>query len=114
MMINNQIKRFLKILNYLLSISSLLRFPLVYERSFMTYLNIDVDDFTSTPSHKWDTRLTFSPKEVSEMLGVPLSTIYALCYNESLKAFKIGTHWRIHRKGLYEFLRHSIDTSITL
>ena len=44
----------------------------------MAYLNIDVDDFTSTPSHKWDTRLTFSPKEVSEMLGVPLSTIYAL------------------------------------
>jgi len=32
-------------------ISSLLRFPLVYERSLMAYLNIDVDDFTSTPSH---------------------------------------------------------------
>lgn len=96
------------------NISSLLRFPLVYERSLMTYLNIDVDDFTSTPSHKWDTRLTFSPKEVSELLGVPLSTVYALCYNEALKAFKIGTHWRIHRKGLYEFLHHSIDTSITL
>lgn len=95
-------------------ISSLLRFPLVYERSLMDYLNIDVDDFTHTPSHKWDSRLTFSPKEVSEMLGVPLSTIYSLCYNESLKAFKIGTHWRIHRKGLYEFLQTQIDNSITL
>lgn len=95
-------------------ILSLLRFPLAYERSLMVYLNIDVDDFTYTPSHKWDNRLTFSPKEVSEMLGVPLSTVYALCYNEALKAFKIGTHWKIHRKGLYEFLRHAIDTSITL
>lgn len=30
-------------------ISSLLRFPLVYERSLMTYLNIDVDDFNYNP-----------------------------------------------------------------
>lgn len=36
-------------------ISSLLRFPLVYERILMTYLNIGVDDFTSIPSHKQDT-----------------------------------------------------------
>ena len=33
-------------------ISSLLRFPLVYERILMTSLNNDVDDFTSTPYHK--------------------------------------------------------------
>ena len=33
-------------------ISSLLRFPLAYERSLMAYLNNDVDDFTSTPYHK--------------------------------------------------------------
>jgi hypothetical protein len=33
-------------------ISSLLRFPLVYERLLMTSLNIDVDDFPSTPYHK--------------------------------------------------------------
>ena len=40
-------------------ISSLLRFPLAYERSLMSSLNIDVDDFTYTPtSHKWDNRLT--------------------------------------------------------
>lgn len=36
-------------------ISSLLRFPLVYERILMAYLNIDVDDFTSIPSYKQDT-----------------------------------------------------------
>lgn len=95
-------------------ISSLLRFPLVYERSFMTYLNINVDDFTHTPASTWDNRITFSPKEVSQMLGVPLSTIYSLCYNNSLKAFKIGTHWRIHRKGLYEYLQTQIENSIIL
>ena len=33
-------------------ISSLLRFPLVYERLLMTSLNIGVDDFLSTPYHK--------------------------------------------------------------
>ncbi len=37
------------------NISSLLRFPLVYERILMTSLNIDVDDLTSAPSHKYDT-----------------------------------------------------------
>ena len=36
-------------------ISSLLRFPLVYERILITYLNIDVDDLTSIPYHKQDT-----------------------------------------------------------
>lgn len=41
-------------------ISSLLRFPLAYERSLMASLNIDVDDFTCTYSHKWDSRLTLS------------------------------------------------------
>ena len=44
-------------------ISSLLRFPLVYERSLMDYLNIDVDDddddFTNNKSHKYVNRLTF-------------------------------------------------------
>jgi hypothetical protein len=34
------------------TISSLLRFPLVYERILRTHLNNDVDDFTSTPYHK--------------------------------------------------------------
>ena len=41
-------------------ISSLLRFPLAYERSLRASLNIDVDDFTYTNSHKWDSRLTLS------------------------------------------------------
>lgn len=42
-------------------ISSLLRFPLVYERSLMSSLNIDVDDdvFTNNKSHKYVNRLTF-------------------------------------------------------
>ena len=44
-------------------ISSLLRFPLVYERSLTASLNIDVDDFTYTPSHKWDNRRTLSQKK---------------------------------------------------
>ena len=79
-----------------------------------TFLKLDVDDFLSTPSNEWDRQIAFTPKEVSQMLSVPLSTVYDLCYNGRLKAFKIGTHWRIHRKGLYEFLKHSIDTSIIL
>lgn len=78
------------------------------------YLQLDINSFLDTPSHTYDSRVSFSPKEVSLMLGVPLSTIYKLCYNNSLKAFKIGTHWRIHRKGLYEFLKTQIDNSIIL
>ena len=51
-------------------ISSLLRFPLVYERSLMASLNIDVDDFTYTHLLINGTADSPYPKEVSEMLGV--------------------------------------------
>lgn len=80
----------------------------------MTYLDIDIDNFLHTPDGRWDRQITFSPKEVSEMLGVPLSTIYDLCYNRNLKAIKIGSRWRIHRKGIYEYLKEQIDNSIVL
>lgn len=79
-----------------------------------TYLDLDIDTFLHTPDGRWDKQITFSPKEVSEMLGVPLSTVYDLCYNGNLKPFKIGTRWRIHRKGIYEYLREQIDTCIII
>ena len=44
----------------------------------MASLNIDVDDFTCTNSHKWDSRLTLS-QWVSWLLNLPLISSLALC-----------------------------------
>ena len=78
------------------------------------YLKLHKETYLNSSSHKWDNRISFTPKDVHEMLGVPLSTIYALCYNKNLKAFKVGGRWLIHRDGLFEFLQTQIDHSIIL
>lgn len=67
-----------------------------------------------TTSHRWDDCIAFTPKDVSVILNVPLSTVYKLCLDGSLLAFKIGTHWRIHRQGLLKYLKDCIDTSIII
>lgn len=70
--------------------------------------------FLDTSSNRWSDRILFSPKEVSELTGVPLSGIYELCYSGQLQAFKIGSRWRIHREGLYHYLKHQLDTAIII
>jgi len=78
------------------------------------YLQITQKSFLDTNSGCWDKQIAFTVKDVSVILNVPLSTVYDLCYNGDLKAFKVGGRWRIHRKGLYEFLQKQIDNSIVL
>lgn len=78
------------------------------------YLQLNPNNFLATPDRRWESRVTFSPREVHEMFGVPLSTVYSLCADGKLKAFKVGKHWVIHRKGLFEFIQTQIDSSIIL
>ena len=93
-------------------ISSLLRFPLVYERSLMASLNIDVDDFTCTHSHKWDSRLPlsqwvswlFNPHHHHFFFVVSLALcvfsfrvrLGALGYASDFKNSKKSVRWHVH------------------
>lgn len=45
-------------------------------------------------------------KEVSDFLGIPLSTTYKLANNGQLPAIKIGPSWRVFREHLT--VRHEI------
>ena len=78
------------------------------------YLKLPKESFLTTPNHVWENRITFTPRELHELLGVPLSTIYALCASGKLKAFRVGSRWLVHRDGLYDFLQDQIDSSIVL
>lgn len=45
-----------------------------------------------------------TPKDAGEALRVPESTIRQLCRDGQLKAFKLGTNWRIPKAWLLEFI----------
>jgi excisionase family DNA binding protein len=42
--------------------------------------------------------------EVSQMLRIPLSTVYHLTSVGKLQAVRIGKHWRYHRSDVEKFL----------
>lgn len=78
--------------------------------------NIDhqIDKMLTTCSNKWDNRITFTPKEISEMLGLPRSTITKLYQEGQLKVCKTGRHYLITRLALFDFLQRAEDTGIRL
>ena len=77
-------------------------------------ISLDPKTFLDTSSNRWSDRIMFSPREVSELTGIPLTGVYELCRDGHLQAFQIGKRWRIHRDGLYKYLKHQLDTAIIL
>ncbi len=75
---------------------------------------INISNFLNTTSNKYSDRITFTPTEISHMMGIPKYTIYQIIYSGELKAFKVGTHWVIHRQDLYAFIQQQIDNAIIL
>ena len=75
---------------------------LVYDEEYM--LADELNKFYSCKSGAWDKAIAFSPKDVSIMLHLPLSSITKYIRDGSLKAFKIGRHYRITRLSLYRFI----------
>ena len=63
--------------------------------------------FLDTSSNRWSDRILFSPKEVSELTGVPLSGIYELCYSGQLQAFKIGKPMAYSSRRIVPLLKTS-------
>lgn len=45
-----------------------------------------------------------TPKDAGKALRVPESTIRQLCRDGQLRAFKLGTNWRIPKAWLLEFI----------
>lgn len=56
-----------------------------------------------------------NPKDAGLALGVPESTIRQLCRTKELRAFKCGTHWRIPKAWLLEFIERGgcLDAQLT-
>lgn len=65
-------------------------------------------------SHIWNDKVAFSTKEVSIMLGVPISTISKLCKEGKIKVFKVGRHYRILRVDLCQFIEAQKDAAIII
>jgi excisionase family DNA binding protein len=49
-------------------------------------------------------RMAYSVKEVSELTGLPISTLKLHIYNGMLKATKVGKRWIINSHSLREYL----------
>lgn len=74
----------------------------------------DMESFFDTPSKAWGKRVAFRIKDVSEMLGLPVSTIGAQVRAGKLKAAKIGRDWLIKRSDLYKWYMDAEDKSIVI
>lgn len=74
----------------------------------------EIDELFTTRSNRWDKQIAFSPKEVSIMLNIPLSSITKLCRERKLVVFKVGRHYRIRRADLFNYIEEQIDNCIIL
>lgn len=57
-----------------------------------------------------DENVFMTTKEISEYLRIPLSTIYRLTKNGSIKGIKIGKQWRYSKTDIEKYFRGGIDT----
>jgi excisionase family DNA binding protein len=55
-----------------------------------------------------DTQILYSPRQVSKLLAVPLSTVYAYIANQQLPAVRIGTKLRVHRNTLEQIAQEGL------
>ena len=55
-----------------------------------------------------DGYLILTPEDIMEELCIGKNTVYALLSSGKLRAFKIGTKWKIPRKALDEYIDENI------
>lgn len=79
-----------------------------------TEIDRKIDQMLATRENKWDNRITFTPKEVCEMLGLPRSTLTKLYQEGAIKVCKTGGRYLITRLALYDFLSQAEDAGILL
>ena len=59
-------------------------------------------------------RVTYSPAEVSRMVGVSKATVLRRIEDGTIPADRHGTHYRIPESALYAYSRHLADQLATL
>lgn len=52
-----------------------------------------------------DLPLIMDCEYVATLLGISLNSIYKLCLNREIKAFKVGKLWRIKREDFESFIK---------
>ena len=60
----------------------------------------EMNTLYSSKSGKWDKVITFSTKDITTMLSLPLSSITRYMREGKLKTFKMGRHYRVTRLSL--------------
>lgn len=73
---------------------------------------IDYKTFLQTPIGEWDKRIAFSPKDIAEMLHLPLSTVSQILREGHMETYRIGRHYRVSRQSLYKYLQDNLDVVI--
>lgn len=64
----------------------------------------ELNKFYSCKSGEWDKAIAFSPKDISIMLHLPLSSVTKYMREGKLKTFRVGRHYRVTRLSLYRFI----------
>lgn len=65
----------------------------------------ELDILFKSNSGLWDKQIAFSPKDISAMLHIPLSTISKKIKEGAIECFKVGRHYRVSRLALYRFIQ---------
>lgn len=83
---------------------------------FEKFINLTVDFITSEIKEKIkqirltddNSKLSLTPKEAAEELGIGTNTIYNLLKNKDFPSYQVGNKWYVSRKGLDDWIDNQI------
>lgn len=55
-----------------------------------------------------NTKLSLTPKETAEILGIGTNTIYNLLKDKDFPSYQVGNKWYVSRKGLDDWIDNQI------
>ena len=84
---------------------------------FEKFINLTVDFITSEVKEKIkqirltddNSKLSLTPKEAAEELGIGTNTIYNLLKDKDFPSYQVGNKWFVSRKGLEEWVENQIN-----
>lgn len=83
---------------------------------FEKFINLTVDFITSEVKEKIkqirltddNSKLSLTPKEAAEILGIGTNTIYSLLKDKDFPSYQVGNKWYVSRKGLDDWIDNQI------
>ena len=80
---------------------------------FERFINLTVDFITTEVKERLkefkpleDEKLSYTPKEAAEALGIGSNAIYNLLKDDDFPSYKIGDKWYVSKKGLNEWVQN--------